>query len=175
MTGFTNTPAGVAVVGGGAMGGMIGARLAAAGHAVLIIDIARSVVDAVVARGLTLETAVGAITTQPAATSDPAGSPPADFLFILVKGHQTSDAARLAEPLMGAATTVVTLQNGWGNAEEIAQHVAPEQLVIGVTYTSATLLGPAHVRAGSSGPTYLGPYDEGAGRGRSEAVATPAR
>ena len=58
---------------------------------------------------------------------------------------------------------VASLQNGWGNADVLATHVPAAQLVVGVTYHSATVAGPGHIRHTGRGATFVGPFlDDGA-------------
>ena len=53
---------------------------------------------------------------------------------------------------------MLTLQNGWGNAERIARFVPPAQVVVGVTYTSCTTGGQGYVIHSGRGATVVGPY-----------------
>jgi len=161
----------IAIVGGGAMGGTWAGRLANAGHEVVIVDVATDLVAAIRLSGLTVETTGGTITTHPQATTDPTSVGHVDAVFVFVKAQHTRSAADLARPLVGAKTTLISLQNGWGNADVLAETFAAEQMVVGVTYHSATVRAPAHVAHTGSGPTYLGPYLDGADVARAEAVA----
>jgi 2-dehydropantoate 2-reductase len=77
---------------------------------------------------------------------------------VFVKCFQTEDAVRRAAPVIGPNTTVLSLQNGWGNGETISGLVPPEQLVLGVTYISGTVLGRGRIGWTGSGPTYVGDY-----------------
>src|SRR5262249_36729031 len=79
-------------------------------------------------------------------------------VLVFVKAQHTSSAAAGLAPMVGRETAVASLQNGWGNADVIAQFVPPGQLVIGVTYHSATVLDRGHVRHSGQGLTVVGPY-----------------
>jgi len=154
----------VAVIGAGAMGGVWAARLAATGHEVTVVDVSAAIVGAINADGLTVEDKEGAVeTARVYATSDPAEVGPVDAAFFFVKAHQTAAAAALAKPLVGPGTSVVSLQNGWGNADTLAGLFPPERLALGVTYHSAKVLGPGRVAHTATGPTFLGPYADAAG------------
>jgi 2-dehydropantoate 2-reductase len=76
-----------------------------------------------------------------------------------------------AGPLLGPETDVLTLQNGLGNAETIAEYVPPRRVLVGVTTHGAVLEAPGVVRHTGAGDTALGrfrgPTDE-----RARAVAT---
>jgi 2-dehydropantoate 2-reductase len=91
-------------------------------------------------------------------------------VFFFVKAHHTASAAQLARPLVGSSTTVVSLQNGWGNADVLADTYSPDQIVMGVTYHSATVIAPGRVAHTGKGATYLGPYVDGSPLDRAAAV-----
>src|SRR5262245_8372113 len=106
--------------GGGAMGGVVGGRLARAGAQVNLIDIWPEAVEAINNTGLRLEDKTGEVQTIPVrATAEPAAVGPVDLVIVFVKCYHTEAAARSAAPLIGPETTVLTLQNGWGNAPRI--------------------------------------------------------
>lgn len=155
----------VAIAGGGAIGGVWAARLAQQGADVAILDVSRAVVDAISRDGLIVERAAGAGSGRDVvrvrATADPEAIGPVDAVWFFVKAQHTASAARLARPLAGPETVVVSQQNGWGNADVLAQTYAPERLVMGVTYHSATVVAPGHVRHTGQGPAYVGPYLDG--------------
>jgi 2-dehydropantoate 2-reductase len=160
--GVTRSARQVAVVGGGAIGCVWAAFLGRAGHLVTVVDSAPAVVEAIASRGVIVEAATGERLTVPVQASDrPEAIGPVDFVFFFVKAHQTRAAAGRARPLVGRQTTVVTQQNGWGNADVLAEVVPPGQLVVGVTYHSALVVGPGHVRQTAAGPGYLGPFVDG--------------
>jgi 2-dehydropantoate 2-reductase len=154
----------IAILGGGAMGGLWASRLDGANE-VTVIDASEVVVDAIARDGLVLVTADGSIVTRPRAVTHPTASASVDLLFVFVKAHHTASAVASAMPLIGPATTVVSLQNGWGNADVIGQAVPSDQLVIGVTYNSATVLGPGKIEQTGQGATYLGQPDGSTERG----------
>jgi 2-dehydropantoate 2-reductase len=162
----------IAVVGAGAMGGLWAARLRAADQSVTIIDVSEELISAVRASGLTVQTGAGVEVARVEATSDPATVGPVDLVFFFVKAQHTQTAAEMARPLVGAETIVVSQQNGWGNADILAGIFAPAQLVVGVTYHSATVLGPGRVAHTGKGPTTVGPYLDGAPLGQAERVGT---
>jgi len=147
----------IAIVGAGAMGGVFGAMLAEGGQEVVLVEVARPVVEAINARGLRLEDASGG--TRPVAvraTTEPAEVGPCDLVIVFVKCYHTETAVRAAAPLLGPETTVLSLQNGWGNAPRIAALVGEERVMAGVTYHSATVVGPGHVRHTGRGQTFVG-------------------
>ncbi len=151
----------IAVIGGaGAMGGIFGGALAQGGNDVTLVDVAPEAVEAINADGLHIETPSGATQTIPVrAITDPRDAGPVDLLLVLVKCYHTESAIRSAAPLIGPATTVLSLQNGWGNAPRIAGLIGEERLLVGVTYHSGTLLGPGRVLHAGTGLTHIGELD----------------
>jgi 2-dehydropantoate 2-reductase len=80
---------------------------------------------------------------------------PADFALILVKAWQTPAIAAQLPRLLKSDGLALTLQNGIGNWEMLAEALGAEHAWPGVTTQGATLLGPAHVREGGRGLTHL--------------------
>jgi 2-dehydropantoate 2-reductase len=143
--------------GGGAMGGLFGGYLARAGHDVTLIDVAQPAVDAINAHGLLIEEKDGSVPVIPVkASSRPAEIGPVDAVINFVKCYHTEAAVTAAMPLLAGGGTVVSLQNGWGNAARIAAIVGEDRVVVGLTYHSGTLLGPGKVKHPGIGITYLG-------------------
>jgi 2-dehydropantoate 2-reductase len=162
----------IAIVGAGAMGGLWAGKLVQAGHDVTIVDVSRELIEAVRRDGLiVLEEGVTEQTSRVAATNDPRDAGEQDVVFVFVKGYHTRAAARGLGPLLDDETVVVTLQNGWGNADVLAEHVPGERLVVGVTYHSAMVEAPGRIRHPGAGPSYVGPYRDGDSLEHAERVA----
>jgi 2-dehydropantoate 2-reductase len=127
----------VAILGGaGAMGGIVGGLLAPHAH-VTLVDVWQEAVAAINAEALKLEDRDGEVALVPLqATSDPATVGPVDLVVVFVKCYHTEAAVRSAAPLLGPGTTVLTLQNGWGNAPRISALVGAERVLVGLTYNS---------------------------------------
>lgn len=152
----------VAIVGAGAMGGALAGGLHRSGHHVTVVDVAQPLVDQVNAEGLRVrEPDGGEYAARVTATTDPATLGKADAVVVFVKAQHTPAAAVTARRLTGPDTVVATLQNGWGNADVLAAQVPADQLVMGVTYHSATVTGPGKVAHTGTGPTVVGPYTDG--------------
>lgn len=156
--------------GTGAMGGLLAARLAAAGRRVALVGRDAATILKIATDGLTLEDDEAEEVLRPTATIRPEDIGPVDTVFVFVKGPQTGAVALAIGPLVGPETTVATLQNGLGNGDTLATAVDPESLVVGVTYDGATLRGPGHVAHTGRGPAFVGPYLDGASTDRALAV-----
>ncbi len=97
---------------------------------------------------------------------------PVDLLLVLVKAGDTREALAWAGGAVGQSTVLLTLQNGLGNAETLAEMAGPERVLVGTTAMGATLTGPGIVRPGGEGPTRIAPWvPEGMAAERAAAVA----
>jgi 2-dehydropantoate 2-reductase len=163
----------VLVVGCGAMGATYAVALARAGHVVEVLEASAALAEALRAGAVTVVQPDGAEhRLEVRAATDAAGLTAApDVAMVFVKATHSAAAARSLAPLVGAATIVATVQNGWGHGEVLAGHVAPERLVVGVTYESANAPAPDRVRHYATGPTHLGPWQAGASPAAAEEVA----
>ncbi|MCH8844671.1 MAG: 2-dehydropantoate 2-reductase [SAR324 cluster bacterium] len=100
-----------AIVGAGAIGGLLGAKLARAGEDVALI--ARgSHLAAIRERGLRLEAGENAFTVHPPVSDDPAEIGVVDVVIIALKAHSLPPFVERLKPLLGVETTVVTAMNG---------------------------------------------------------------
>jgi 2-dehydropantoate 2-reductase len=143
--------------GGGAMGGLFGGWLARSGNDVALIDVSKSAIESINGNGVRIEEKTGeSATILVKATNSPEAVGPVDVIINFVKCYHTEAAVRSALPMIGPGTAVLSLQNGWGNADRIAEVVGRERVLVGLTYHSATLLAPGHVRHSGTGMTYLG-------------------
>ena len=171
-----------AIVGAGAMGGVIGFYLAAVAD-VTLVDPWAEHVAAIAARGLACERDGGAEARAGRATTHPAQAPPpdpippppprpeaapADAAIVLVKARQTPWAAEACRRALAPDGVAYTLQNGVGNREVLAAALGEARAGQGVTALGGTLLGPGRVRHAGAGPTTLGAAPDPA---RAQALA----
>jgi 2-dehydropantoate 2-reductase len=137
----------IAVLGAGAVGSYLGARLAAGGADVHLI--ARGAhLAALRDQGLTLITPDGTTTTPVQATDDPAAIGPVDFVLFMVKSYDTDAAALRLGPLIGPRTAVLSLQNGVDNEDRIAAVIGAEHVLGGSAYILSAIESPGVVRSG---------------------------
>lgn len=146
----------IAVVGAGAMGSLFGALLAESGNEVWLCDIRQDHIHAVRQNGLMLEYESQTRVVKLHAVIDPLQIGQSDLVLIFVKAIHTESAAQTAALLAGQDGLVMTLQNGMGNADMIAEHCKPDRIIVGTTAHGATMLGPATIRHAGKGPTTLG-------------------
>jgi 2-dehydropantoate 2-reductase len=145
------------------MGVIFGARLREAGHDAVLVDVAKPLVDKISADGVTVVNEADVMTrvVRVPATTDPAEVGVSDVVVFFVKCYHTATAAEGARPMVGPTTVVASLQNGWGNGDVLAAVYPPEQIVVGVTYNSGTVLGLGTVSHAGVGPSQMGPYKGG--------------
>jgi 2-dehydropantoate 2-reductase len=156
----------IAVVGAGAMGSLFGALLAEAGEEVWLVDVWQEHVAAIHSDGLSVESDGSQRKIDLRATLDPEAAANAQLVVIFVKSTQTAAAAATAAALAGKSGSVLTLQNGMGNAETLAEAVPADRIVVGTTSHGATLLGPGCIRHAGKGPTTIGPWGDEPEAGR---------
>ncbi len=101
----------ICVFGAGAIGGLVAARLEAAGTPVSVV--ARGAhLAAMEANGLALESGGERIVTRPRAVSDPHAIGPQDYVLLTLKAHSLEPALPQLAPLIGPGTTIVAAVNG---------------------------------------------------------------
>jgi 2-dehydropantoate 2-reductase len=159
------------IAGGGAMGCLFAAELARSGTDVTVLDPEPAVVTALTAEGAQVTRDDHLVSAPVKAVSDPSGAGPADVVFVFVKAHHTRAAARDIPVYLAPRGTVVSLQNGWGNADLLAGTIPAGQLVAGVTYHSCTTLSPGRIAHTGQGPTFVGPYQADGPPGPATSVA----
>lgn len=158
----------ICMLGAGALGSALGGVLTEGGHEVWLVDTWQAHVDAMNARGLTLRDGGVDRTVKVRARTSCDGIDPVDLVVVLTKSYHTRDAVVAARPIVGPETVVMSLQNGLGHEDIIAEIVGRERTLAGKTYTGGVMLEPGHVIAGTRGKeTHIGELD---GR-RSERVA----
>jgi 2-dehydropantoate 2-reductase len=103
----------VAIVGVGAIGGYVGARLALAGEDVTFIARGANL-DALRTRGLRLQSAAGSEESLPKviATDDYSAAGPQDIIILAMKAHQVEAVVDEVPKMFAADTIVVPMQNG---------------------------------------------------------------
>lgn len=145
------------ILGAGAMGCLFGGHLAEAGHEVVLVDIWKDHIDAINQRGLIITGISGDRTiTNIKGKTNPEDAGICDVVIVFVKSTHTLTAIEGAISMIGTDTAVITLQNGVGNVDSMAQVVNPAQILAGVTSHGAALTGPGDVKHAGKGDSKLG-------------------
>jgi 2-dehydropantoate 2-reductase len=146
----------VCIVGCGAVGSLFAANLANLDDVeVWAYDLSREHVDAINADGLRLSGA-GEVVGRLRATTDPAELPPCEFGIVATKAMHTEPAIAATAHVF-ADGAVCTVQNGLGNEEVLAGHVA--RVIRGTTFPAGRIVESGHVQWDVKGDTTIGPFE----------------
>ena len=147
----------VAVVGAGAMGCLYAGAFHRAGAGVTLIDVDPGHLAAINSRGLELDTRAGVETLRLAALRPEHARETVDLVVLFTKTFHTDAALEGVKSIIGPATHAMTLQNGLGNDEAVARHVARERVIAGVSTLPSDLIGPGRVRSHGEGGSKIYP------------------
>jgi len=163
----------IAIVGTGAMGSVYAALLADAGNQVWAADVWDEHVAAINATGLHVEGASGDRTvTSVRAVTDLTDAEPCDLYIIATKASGVGSAARAVALVMRPDSLVLTIQNGLGAGERIAEHMPTTNVLLGVAAGfGASMRGPGHAHHNSMSLIRIGELTGGL-TDRVERVAT---
>jgi 2-dehydropantoate 2-reductase len=146
----------VVVVGAGAMGCLFAARLALGAQDVTVVDVSAERLELIGREGIHLHDDVGHHIAKVGAAlaADVAG--PVDLVILMTKGMHSAAAIRSIAHLDDGRCLVLTLQNGLGNVEAIADVFEDTRILWGVTDFPADLEGPNAVASHGQGHIWLG-------------------
>ena len=165
----------ILIMGAGAIGGCYGGLLARSGEDVLFVargDNLRAIRE----RGLRVESATfGDFTVQPDAVNKLDGSWTADLVLFCVKGYHNEQAMSDMSPAVGAHTTILTLQNGIGSGEQLAQYFGADKVLLGAAYIDAERAEPGVFAQRGSSPRIVLGEDSGEVSDRAQAIADALR
>jgi 2-dehydropantoate 2-reductase len=128
----------VAVVGVGAIGGVVAARVSAAGKNVLLC--VREHFDELV-----IESPDGILKVTPRIIMTPEGVEPVPWVLLATKAHQTAGAAGWLRSLADPQTTVAILQNGVEHEERVRPYVHGASLLPAVVQCRASRKAPGRI------------------------------
>jgi 2-dehydropantoate 2-reductase len=129
----------VAVVGVGAVGGAVAARLCAAGRDEVVLCI-RTPFDALVVEG-----PAGTLRATPRLVTTPATVQPVPWVLLATKAHQTPGAADWLRALATSQTTVAILQNGVEHEQRVAPYADGATLLPVVVECPAVRVAPGRI------------------------------
>ena len=152
----------IAIVGAGVLGSIFGGIFLDKGFNVTLIEVLEERVRLIDKEGLRIQWPDGERThARFPITSKVDEVGVKDMVMVAVKGYHTRSAIENAMPMIGDDTIVISVQNGLGNLETIAETVGPERVVGGITAHSGMPVSMNEVRyVGGLGPLLvIGPYD----------------
>ena len=147
----------IALIGCGAMGSLYGGYLSKV-HEVTVCDTSKTLIDAVNEKGILMEELNGeTVVFKPAcATTDSSTIGEQDLVITFVNYRFLEGALIQAKGMVGPNTIVLSLQNGMGNYDEIAQVIPEEPICCGTPAHGCIALEPGHVRHTGVGITAMG-------------------
>lgn len=150
----------VAVVGSGAIGLYYGGRLAAAGEDVRFLM--RSDYDAISKDGLKVESVHGDFEIPQVQAFRNAGEiGPVDLVIVSWKATANHLLESVLPPLLHANTQVLTLQNGLGNCESIAEIIGAARALGGLCFVCINRISPGFVKHSAGGKISIGEWRPG--------------
>jgi len=146
----------ICIVGCGAIGSLFAAHLAQLENVeVWVFDLDRRHVDAINAKGLRLS-GESSVLSYPRASSNPGDIPPCEFGIVATKSMHTRAAIENSAGIFKQGA-VLTVQNGIGNEETIAEFVP--RVMRGTTFPAGHMVEPGHVAQDTGGKTWIGPFE----------------
>ncbi|PVZ20448.1 MULTISPECIES: ketopantoate reductase family protein [unclassified Pseudomonas] len=161
----------ICILGAGALGSTFAAWLSEAGHTTWLLNRPNAHIEAVGRQGLHVEDGNGSRVVQVLAATDAQAIGEVDLVIVLVKSFATLEAIESALALIGPQTVVMSLQNGLGHEDLLADVVGRDKVLAGKTYVGGVLLAPGSIRSGVPGKqTLIGELD-GRITPRAQAIA----
>ena len=143
------------VIGVGPIGGIIGGRLARAGHDITFVDIDKGHVSAIREKGLQVDVPDGAFNVKiKIAFPDEIGGE-YDIGMIAVRSNYTPDALNTVMPHLLGDGLLVSMQNGI-NPPLLQERVGPDRTVGMAIRMGSRKTGPGHLHTTNRGHLYIG-------------------
>jgi 2-dehydropantoate 2-reductase len=146
----------IAIIGPGAIGGLVSAHLIKANHHAITLCARRPLSE------LILSTAQGDIVTRPTVWTLPTHGGVVDWVFITTKAYDAAAAAQWLPQLCSSSTFVAVLQNGVEHRERFASYVPVDQIVPVMVDCPAERSDATHIR--QRGPARMAVASDAAGR-----------
>lgn len=147
----------IAIVGAGAIGLYYGAKLASFGRDVHFL--VRSDYEVVRKRGLRIRSKSENIhVAKVNAWHSTAEIGQCDLVVVAVKTTSNHELPSLITPLLGEETIILTLQNGLGNEEFLAEHFGAERVMGGICFICLNRTEPGVVERFDSGRLTIGEF-----------------
>ncbi len=143
------------IIGGGAIGGTLGAYMARDGHDITLCDVDAAHVEEINRHGLTIEGPVANFNVKIRAITPDQLPATLDRAAVAVKSHHTHDAAELLRGRITPGGYCVSFQNGL-TADILAEAVGRENLLVSFVNFGADVMGPGRIMQGNIGTFRVG-------------------
>ncbi len=139
----------IAILGAGAMGALIGSGFQKGGADVWLVDPFKEHMEKIKNEGLKIHLNGGEKEEYVKMNTaiDPSQVGICDVVVVLVKGMYTRSAVENANALFDNNTFVITLQNGVGNADILAEIFDAKRVGYGVLNLASVLVSPGEINA----------------------------
>ena len=165
----------ILIMGTGAIGGCYGGLLARGGEDVVFAARGDNL-SAIRESGLRVESATfGDFSVRPEAVDAPDGTWTADLILFCVKGYHNEQAMSDMSPAVGEGTTILTLQNGIGSGEQLAQRFGADKVLLGAAYIDAERTEPGVFAQRGSPPRIVLGEENGELSERARSIADVLR
>jgi 2-dehydropantoate 2-reductase len=149
----------IAIIGTGAVGAYYGGRLAQHGQDVHFL--LRGDYQAVKKNGWNIRSCHGDFALPASsvhAYDDPAAMPKADLLIVTLKTTANDQFEPLISPILKPETTILTIQNGLGNEERLAELFGEQRILGGMAFVCINRIEPGVVHHIAEGTITLGEF-----------------
>ena len=148
----------IAVVGAGAVGGYFGGMFARAGAPTVFVG-RRHFADALNSRGLVVDKSQGLERIRARATTEMSAVRDCSLILFCVKANDTRETANQLAPFLRPDATVVCLQNGVDNADQV-RAAANVVVLPAAVYVAVSMPEPGRVKHLARGDLIIGPPSE---------------
>lgn len=145
----------VLVAAAGAVGQWLGVRLADAGHEITLLT--RPAHAEAARRGLAVHGHTQARRSLAAVADVAKAAGPFGAVVVTSKAHQTAAVAQNVAHLVASDGVLLSLQNGFGNAQKLLRFVPAERAAVALTSHGITVEAPGRLHHAGTGPTFIGP------------------
>ena len=147
----------IGVIGCGALGSYYGAKLGHSGQEVHFL--LRSDYETVRRKGVLIRSNEGDFRFNPKCAATPEAIGICDLVIIALKSTANDQLAKLLPPLVGPSTAVLTLQNGLGNEEILANLVGAEKVLGGLCFVCINRIEPGVIQHIAHGAIVMGEFN----------------
>jgi len=147
----------IAVIGAGSIGLYYGAKLAAQGYDIRFLM--RSGLKPAIESGIRIHSSGDEFhLADPCVASDPREIGRCDGVIVAVKATSNEFLPALITPLIGEATWILTMQNGLGNEEFLAEHFGAGRIMGALCFVCLTRSSPVVVNHFGHGTLSIGEF-----------------
>jgi len=151
----------IAVIGAGAIGSLFGGYLSLVGFDVSLVVREGIRADILRVKGVHITGVKDDVMVFPKIVLDASEIGEQDLVIVCVKSYQTKEAIMQHRALIGEKTLVLSMQNGVGNVEQIAEIVGQENVLAGSTTNGAYITEDGVVHHVGDGDTLIGELSGG--------------